>query len=273
MLGPDVTVLDIRGQTVLHRFFRMIFSDPRKMVSIDIFLESGEIVALLIQAGADPLAADCYGVLPQDICSPCSSFPLRRVEERIFLAFWHQALRICDLSESKHCHCPAYKREKMPRQGSKTRFPRRRRGPHRSLPYATFEEEISAALRSWDKSVAQRSNPGSADLEHYGLQEDWNERCDRFDKWIQEVLIELQARQQKFSPERHANPSLSAEGSSKRPEKENLGSDEIQIFDPPIMEESFSLTHGSDSDEDWETISSSSSSSIDEEKWESAPET
>ena len=84
------------------------------------------------------------------------------------------------------------------------------------------------------------------------------------------MLIELQSRQKKASSERHVNASLSVESSSKRTERLNLESDEIQSSDHLNMNRSVLHTHESGSDKDWETSSSSSSNG--EEEWESAPE-
>ena len=236
--------------------------------SIDTFLGGGEVLALLIRAGADPLAADDFGQLPQDTNSKFTSFPLPSVEKQIFLAFWHQALRICDLLESKYCHCLAHNPEKMPRQDINIRFPGRRRGFHESLSYDTFEEEMSAALRSWDKSVAQRSDSSSFESKIR------NVLCDALDEWIQGVLIELQIRQKKASSQKHVNASLSVDGPSDRTENKTFRSDMMRPCDNPNIKVSPFLTHGSDSDETWETNSSSgSSSSSSEEEWESAPET
>lgn len=265
-LGADVkTINTCADQTVFHSFFRNMSYVICLFPSIDTFLEGGEILALLIQAGADPLATDRFGVLPQDIRWEIVSSPFQSVHKQIFLAFWHQALRICDLSESSYCHCTAHNSEKMPRQDIKIRSPWRRRGFHRSLSYDTFEEEMSAALRSWDKSLVQRSDLGRAS--HRA----WNQQCDRIDEWIQEVLIELQARQKKASSEGHLKASISVEGSSKRTKNNLSRSDKTQFSDQPNKKGSPFLTHGYDSDQDWETISSSSSNG--EEEWESAPET
>lgn len=127
---------------------------------------------------------------------------------------------------------------------------------------------MSAALRRWDKSVAQESPPSSANVETLEGQEEWHNQCNRIDKWVQEVLIELQVRQKKACSERHVN--LSVEGRSKCKEKENLARDGIQFSDRHSENRSGLPTHGSDSDEDRETNSSFSSNS--EEEWESAPE-
>ena len=235
--------------------------------SIDTFLEGGEILALLIQAGADLLAADDLGQLPQDMSYMSTSFPLPSVEKQILLAFWHQALRICDLLESKYCHCPAHHRKKKrARRDVGFGFLSRRPG----LFYDTFEEEMSAALRGWDKFIARKIPSSSANGKTYQNQEEWDRRCDRYDEWIQKVLIELQARQKKASSERHVNASPSVGEPSRRMEEDELESDEMESSDELSMIKSVPLTYESDSDEDWET--SSSSSSNNEEEWESAPE-
>ena len=286
-LGADVKALTQSGDTVLHVFFRSMFSELWSIDTIDTFLEGGENLALLIQAGADPLAANHFGELPQDSCRPIlpthsgldekldhlfTSFPLPSVEKQIFLAFWHQALRICGLLGSKHCHCPAHNRDKMPRQDVKIRFPWRRRALHRSLPYDTFEEEMSAALRGWDKIAARETPLSSVNIVALDVQDYWDERCDRYDKWIQEVLIELQARQKKASSERNINANPSVKDPSRRMEEDDLNSDETQPSDLINADRSVEITNGTGSDENWETNSSSSNSDS-EENWVSAPET
>ena len=272
-LGADAKILDsYSNETVLHYFFRQVCHESYPLPSIETFLEGGSILALLIQAGANPLVASRYEELPQDVSGTCNYFPLRSVKKQVFLAFWHQALRICGLSGSKFCHCLAHHRTKILRRDAGPRSPSPRDGLDRLLPYDTFEEEMSAALRKWDKSVALRS--GLDTMTKFIKDEDWVIRekiCDRFDEWIQEVLIELQARQKKASSERNINVGPSVGGPSRRIEEEDLESDETQSSDHLNVNRSVQITDGSDSDEDWETNSSSSSNH--EENWESAPET
>ena len=256
-LGADVKALAPFDHTVLHYFFKNMFFRVDFPCSVDTFLDGGEILALLIQAGADPLAANGLGELPQDVGSKWSTFPLRKVEERIFLAFWHQALLICGLYGPKYCHCPAHHWQKIARHYVGPNFPLRRQG-FGILPfYDTFEEEMSAALRGWDKIAAQETPPSSANGMTSEKQDKWNQRCDELDKWVQEVLIELQARQRKASSARHTG-------------NKGFRSDEMQSSDHSTMKGSPFLTQGSDSDEYWRTSSGSSSNG--EEEWESAPE-
>ena len=186
-LGADAKTLDPLGNTVLHCVFQNRSHDIYPSSDINSFLEGGEILALLIQAGADPLAANRFGDLPQDIFRTSSWFPDKKVEKRIRTAIWHQALKICGLSGSKYCHCPVHHQEKIIQRDGESRLPSRRWERNGLLPYETFEEEMSAALRSWDKSVAQRKNTDNF------RSESWNEIYDEHDKWIQKVLIKLQA--------------------------------------------------------------------------------
>ena len=265
-LGADAQALATSGLTVLHWFFMNMFS-KLCLVSVDVFLDGGKILAFLIQAGADPQATDRIGKRPHNASRFFSNFPLRRVEKRIRLAFWHQALQICGLSGSKYCDFPVHHGKKIPRHDADSHSSSRRRGLDRLQPYDTFEEEMSAALRSWDNSVAQRKHLGSTDT----WVETWNEQCDEYDKWIQKVLVELQARQKKASCERNLCVGPSVGDPSIRTRKEHLESDDMHSSEDIGRQTPALLTHETDSDEDWETNSSNSSNS--EENWESAPET
>ena len=86
-LGADVKALDQFDSTVLHHFLINVFGVYNYDVSIDVFLDGGEILALLVQAGVDPQATDRFGRRPQDASRTSSSFPRRRIQNQVNLAF------------------------------------------------------------------------------------------------------------------------------------------------------------------------------------------
>ena len=249
-----------------------MFYAEQPLIPVDVFLDGAEIVALLIQAGVDPQATDRGGQRPEEV-SYNSCFPEKEVEKRIYTAIWHQALKNCGLSASKYCHCPVHHQEEMPRRDDNdSHSPSRRWGLDRSLPYETFEEEMTAAFRGWDKVGSRRGYPSGARFDMDGEElMSWDEHFDGLDEWIQEVLIQLQTRQNVTSSNLVAAAKKPAESHSERRSRHNIERDEMQSSDHPKMKESVPLTQDSDSDEDWETNSSSSSNSL--ENWESAPET
>ena len=260
------------GRTVMHHSFSNMFYAEQPLIPVDVFLDGAGIAALLTQAGADPQATDRGGHRPEEV-SYNSCFPEKEVEKRLYTAIWHQALKSCGLSASKYCPCPVHHQEEMfRRDDSNSHIPSRRWGLDRLLPYETFEEEMTAAFRGWDKDGSRRGYPRGArsDMDGEELMS-WEEHFDGFDEWIQEVLIQLQFRQKKASSQRHMNASLSDEGSSRSAENQVFRNDETQSSDHSNMKCSPFLAYESTSNEDWET--KSSSSSISEENWESAPET
>ena len=148
--------------------------------------------------------------------------------------------------------------------------PSRRWGLDRLLPYEIFEEEMSAALKGWDKAGIRGSYPSGARFGRDGELPGWGEQVDAFDEWIQEVLIEAQARQNRTSSKCTTAAGQPVESRSEGRNRDNFERDEMQSSDQFSMNRSVPLTHQSHSDEDWETNSSVSSNG--EEEWESAPE-
>ena len=270
-LGADAKAVDTDGYTVLHHYFNnylySIDLDPIGLHSPGIFLDGGEILALLIQAGADPQAINRFGAMPQDIIEESFSGPsfLRSFWKGISLAIWHQALRLCGLSGSTYCNCLAHPRKNIP--GHICRCQPCLRGSDKSFQFDTFEEEMSAALAKWDRNAAQSIHW----TEHDWIRQDedqWNNQLHRLDVWVQEVLIELQARQKKAHSRIRADlPQVAGD----RPQDAEEGRpvrEETQDSNQIGNLRSKLASQDSDLDEDWST-----SSSIDsEDEWESAPE-
>lgn len=63
-LGADATPSDANGSTVLHHFFTNKHDAARTSITLDTFLDSGEILALLIQADTDAKVKNCWGKRP-----------------------------------------------------------------------------------------------------------------------------------------------------------------------------------------------------------------
>lgn len=115
VLGTEAKALDGDGFTVLHHFFRNNLDATSLYPCPDLFLDSGEILALLNKAGTDPQALK----LLRKNAARRHSFPLGSnllgtIRKWINLAFRHQVLQICDLSRSRYSGCHAPHRNKMP---------------------------------------------------------------------------------------------------------------------------------------------------------------
>ena len=270
-LGADAKAVDTNGSTSLHHFF-MTNLEPIRSNLYDALLDGGDILALLIQAGADPKAINRFGAVPRDIIEAPYSLHrfgyLRTVWKGINLAFWHQALRLCGLSGSTYCECSAHPRKKIPLHDFGYRCQPCLRGSAESLQFDTFEEEMSAALAKWDENAAQSIHvAGNVWVRQY--EDRSNDCCHRLDVWVQKVLIELEARQKKAHSGIRADLSQVVGDRAKDVEERRPEREETQASNHTRNFRSNLATRESDVDEDWST-----SSSIDsEDEWESAPET
>lgn len=264
-LGSDIKALDRDANTVLHHFF---WNNVRPSVLPGTLLNGGEILALLIQAGAGPQATNRHGKRPQH----CHDFltdpfnPLTNIYKLATLAIWHEALRICGLSGSECCDCPTHLENDIPLHDSGSACQSYPDGFNGSLQFNNFEEEMSAALRRWDKSAMQnfyqaKGRHASPDSEVWGQYwEDW-------DMMIHVTIFKLQIRQKNKHPDAHMNPIQSGEDRLKGGGEDNLEGDETQISDE-IRNVTSELSAQDINSEIWESSSSTSS----EEGWESAPE-
>ena len=268
-LGSDVKAVDRDGNTVLHHFFWNHVGQIVYKVLHGALLNGGEILALLIQAGADPQAINRFGQRPQDYhgFSTDPSNPLVTIHRLATLAIWHEALRTCGLSGSEYCDCPAHRGSNITLHDSASACqscPDRFTG---SLRSDTFEEEMSAALRRWDKIAAQEfyQGNGSHVPPDPGL---WGRYWEEWDEKIHEILTQLQIRQKKINPDTHTDPIQPIEDRLKDGGEDDLERDETQISDGIHNVASKISSQDIDSVKAWETSSSISS----EEGWESAPE-
>ena len=267
-LGADAKAVDTNGSTVLHHYFMTNLVLIRSHL-YDAILDGGEILALLIQAGADPQAINRFGAVPRDIIEAPYSLHrfgyLGNIWKEINLASWHQALRLCGLSGSTYCDCSAHPRKKIPWHDFSCCCQPCKRGFAESLQFDTFEEEMSAALAKWDKNAAQSIHMAGNVWVRQNKDRS-NDCCHRLDAWVQKVLVELQARQKKAHSDICANLSQAVEGRAKDAEEGRPEQEGTQAFNQTRNFRSNLATRES---EGWST-----SSSIDsEDEWESAPET
>ena len=263
-LSRDADALDKDRNTVLHHFFWNNYNPIRFGSNCEAFLDGGDILALLIRAGADPQAMNRFGQRPQDdICSPFHVVShLDTIRKWINLAFWHEALRICGLSGSEYCDCPAHHGNNTSGHDSGLACQSCPDGLNESLRFNTFEEEMSAAFQRWDKNAAQEFCQRNGD--DMPLDTEFWEECDEM---IHEVLSLLQSRQKDINPDAHTDPIQLIKDRFKDGE-DNLEGDETQISGEIRNLASRFSAQDIDSVDEWETSSSTSS----EEGWESAAE-
>ena len=268
-LGSDVKAVDGDGNTVLHHFFWNNVGQIRHNVLPGALLNGGEILALLIQAGADPQAINRFGQRPQDYhgFSTDPSSPLITIHKLAILAIWHEALRICGLSGSEYCDCPAHRGSNITLHDSDSACQSCPDSFNGSLRFDTFEEEMSAALRRWDKNAAQEFYQGNSS--HVPPDPGfWDRFWEEWDETIHEVLTQLQIRQKNINPDAHTDPIQLIEDRLKDGGEDDLERDETQISDGIHNITSKISSQDIDSVEAWKNSSSTSS----EEGWESAPE-
>ena len=271
-LGANARDLDADGSTVLHYFFKNVMYYTWNLFVLNDFLDHVGILALLIQAGADAKAKNRFGKRPYEHPSGEKGLfnPLIPMQERVNLAFWHHALRVCGLCQFEFCGCGTHRQNMMPLRDS-CYLCQSCAGPlDRFTKFDAFEEELSAAFKSWDKSSAEEYYQANYKAP-YPSCEPWRRYCDDWDEKFQGILKELDARSKRrvcrcvpthpVQPTENLSRNTKEASSEKR--NEIVTSNGLTELGPTSSPQQIA------SDDDWRTGSDSSS----DDDWESAPET
>lgn len=188
-LGADATARDRNSRTVLHYF---MISFNQHSISLNQILEGGEILALLIHAGASPEGVDRFGHLPPKTeLSLDPQDPIDSIILGLRLAVWHQGLRICGLDGPKYCSCDSHRptTSKVNDRGFRSEARWVKTQTHvGTFKFATFEEELSVVLQKWDRERAE----SYSDPNHTSDFEAWF--INKFDTMVQELLCEVKSR-------------------------------------------------------------------------------
>jgi hypothetical protein len=187
-LGADAKAVDSYQFSVLHHFIANSIGAQGTLNCPRTILEGGEILALLIQEGADPQGVNSRGELPPEV-SIESYHPLRFIISDLNLALWHQALRICRLDGPQYCACHSHR----PVRHRGCNCLSKRPTSSGTFKFATFEEEMISVLKRWDRRSAEVNSDAHTEC--------W--RAHMYDLWedvIQELLWELEARLEEMFP-------------------------------------------------------------------------